>query len=329
MWVRISQDSALGAKRLHWGLACPLHIFSPCKACNCPLGPRRQHHPGKESGEQHFTSMRNMCVRVYKEDLSLCWVLKYILGGMTGGEAWSRKLHKEKWTRADLQDHFGEIVKSVFSCSVFAKCPNAESHLHGSLQWILWGHHCQNVLLRVPDSASRGALGWDGVAAASLDYLPEFNFKTSNTVSLTPKLCDCLWAMLPLYLVFKDESLGLSSSPTTKSSAPVLWNKHSGTALNMHTLSHFHYATPWTNFYLISTSGEIGQGLCPLPFPKPFHKSSGVSPSSVSLWHLIWMTVLGLCINVRVFPTNRWMWIILFLFFSSNVTLPGPIPCTG
>lgn len=60
--------------------------------------------------------------------------LKYILGGMAGGEAWCRKLHKEKWTRADLQGHFGEIVKLVFSYSVFAKCPNAESHLHGSLQ---------------------------------------------------------------------------------------------------------------------------------------------------------------------------------------------------
>ena len=64
------------------------------------------------------------------KDISHCdWFLKYILGGMTCGEAWVRKLHKEKWKRADLQGPFREIVKLVFSCSVFTKCPYGLSHL--------------------------------------------------------------------------------------------------------------------------------------------------------------------------------------------------------
>ena len=160
---------------------------------------------------------------------------------------------------------------------------------------------------RAPASAhsdGRGAPEWNWIAATSADYLLRVQPQEFNYSLLPPKAMHLLVSNTASPSRLADAELPTLVASHPKSSAPVLWDGHSH-GWTCSTLSSFHCAAPQTNFHLASTSVKMRQGLYYLPFQKPFHISPAVFPSpgkTVLLGHLVWITALGLRINVHVSP---------------------------
>lgn len=150
-------------------------------------------------------------------------------------------------------------------------------------------------------SDGRGARERNWIAATSAGYLLKVQPQEFNYSLLPPKAMHLLVSNTASPSRLTDAELSTLRPSHPKSSAPVLWDGHSRW-WTCSTLSSFHCAAHQTNFHLTSTSVKMCQGLYYLPFPKPFHKSPAVFPSAVLLGHFVWITALGLCINVHVSP---------------------------